>query len=67
MTDLGTLGGNLSFAYAISNRGQIVGYSKTASGEDRAFLWEDGTMADLGTLGGASSAAYAVDKTEAKL
>ena len=39
MTDLGTLGGATSWAYGINNRGQVVGYSETASGEMRAFLW----------------------------
>jgi len=40
MTDLGTLGGNFSGPVAINDRGQVVGYSTTASGELHAFLWE---------------------------
>lgn len=49
--DLGTLGGNYSKANAINNHGQITGVSKTASGAEHAFLWENGKMTDLGILG----------------
>ncbi len=52
ITDLGTLGGDYSFANGINNRGQVVGYSATASGTQHAVLWEDGQMTDLGTLSG---------------
>jgi hypothetical protein len=38
MTDLCTLGGGISYAYSINDRGQIVGYSRDSSGNDRAFL-----------------------------
>jgi len=60
MTDLGTLGGNLSAANAINNRGQVAGESSTASGEMHGFLWEHGTMKDLGTLG-ETSCAYGIN------
>lgn len=43
--DLGTLGGVSSYATAINDRGEIVGYSG-----EHAFLWESGVMAGLGTL-----------------
>jgi probable HAF family extracellular repeat protein len=54
ITDLGTLpGGNSSAAHAINERGQIVGFSTTASGAEHAVLWsKDGKMTDLGTLPG---------------
>jgi uncharacterized membrane protein len=40
MTDLGTLpGGKESEAVAINNRGQIIGWSDTRSGEQHAVLW----------------------------
>ena len=54
MTDLGTLGGTNSYAIAINDRGQVVGYSGTDRGmTGHAFLYSDGAMTDLGTLGGA--------------
>ena len=41
MTDLGTLGGRSAFPTAISNRGQVVGFSLAADGVQHAFLWQD--------------------------
>lgn len=55
--DLGTLGGTNSEAFAINNKGQIVGaadidtYSETWSRIYHAFLYEHGKMTDLGVLG----------------
>jgi probable HAF family extracellular repeat protein len=57
--DLGTLGGSYSYATAISDSGQVVGYATTTSGETHAFLYDNGSMTDLGTLGGSYS--YATD------
>lgn len=48
MTDLGTLGGAISAATGLNNRGDVIGSSRTASDEDRIFVWQDGVMTDLG-------------------
>jgi probable HAF family extracellular repeat protein len=70
MIDLGTLGGNQSLAHAINNRDQVVGWALNSTPDDamiwddypwpfgtqqRAVLWENGTIQDLGTLGGPSA------------
>ena len=62
LTDLGTLGGDMSWVTALNEHGQIVGFSTTASGATHGFLWQDGAMTDLGTLGGLSSRAIALNK-----
>jgi probable HAF family extracellular repeat protein len=60
--DLGTLGGEASFAQAINDRGQIVGTTFNKSWDDRAFLWQNGKMTDLGMLpGGTGSGALAIN------
>ena len=59
---LGTLGGLSSMAWAINNLGAVVGESKDAAGQDRAFLWtKEGGMRNLGTLGGSTSRAYDIN------
>jgi probable HAF family extracellular repeat protein len=54
--DLGTLGGTYSFAYGLSNAGQVAGGAATPTQTDglseTAFLWDRGHITDLGTLGG---------------
>lgn len=56
---LGTLGGNESAAYGVSDNGIVVGMARNAQGQQRAFRWQcDNPMVDLGTLGGARSVAY---------
>src|SRR5690242_8555759 len=56
VTDLGTLpGGASSNAYDINDRGQVVGSSQVAAGQNHAVLWTPMTpLKDLGTLPGGS-------------
>jgi probable HAF family extracellular repeat protein len=59
---LGSLGGGYSLPADINERGQVVGRSGTAGGDEHAFLWHRGVMTDLGTLGGPHSSASAVNE-----
>ena len=64
ITELGTLGGDESWAYAINNANQVAGTSSSQSIDTHAFLFTDaGGMTDLGTLGGYVSTAFALDNT----
>jgi probable HAF family extracellular repeat protein len=60
LVDLGTLGGNASEAYAVTDNGIVVGRAQTGAGDYHAFLHDSITMHDLGTLGGLTSAAYGI-------
>jgi|HubBroStandDraft_4_1064222.scaffolds.fasta_scaffold00555_10 probable HAF family extracellular repeat protein len=72
--DLGTLGGNESFANSVNNRGQVVGPAANSIADQfspfwfgwgtqtRAFLWRKGAMQDLGTLGGPDAFALVVNE-----
>ena len=54
VTNLGSLGGYISAAFGINDRGEIVGYSDTGPDTTsplHAFLYRDGKMTDLGVVG----------------
>lgn len=72
--NLGTFGGNESYAVVANNRGEVVGYAANTTPDSysffylpysgtqsRAFLWRDGHKKDLGTLGGPDALAMYVD------
>jgi probable HAF family extracellular repeat protein len=62
LTDIGTLGGMESFAYAINDAGRIVGQAKTVGALDHAFLYVPGSgMSDLGVLAGTTSYAFSIN------
>ncbi|HTL58482.1 MAG TPA: PKD domain-containing protein [Candidatus Limnocylindrales bacterium] len=60
ITDLGTLGGNVSIGYAMNSAGTVVGQADLASGT-HAFLYNGGVLNDLKTLGGSYSSAAAIN------
>lgn len=56
--------GQWSAAYAVTDRGLVVGYSELTPGTFRAFLWDSANgIRTLGTLGGRSSYAFGVNDT----
>jgi len=52
LSDLGTLGGDFSFAYDINNVMLITGEASNQANETHAFIWSPGNMRDIGTLAG---------------
>jgi probable HAF family extracellular repeat protein len=65
VTDLGTLGGATSGAFAVNSKGQVAGYSTVNANIyiDHAFIWSSSAgMLDLGGLpGDSSSYAFAIN------
>jgi probable HAF family extracellular repeat protein len=61
--NLGTLGGNESYAVAINNKGQVIcNVTITSPNYYRhTVLWDNGTTRELGTLGGQSSDAIGIN------
>ncbi len=57
VTDLGTLGGTYSYAFGVSDRGDVSGAAATVAQTDgisgTGFLWHNGKLTNVGTLGGA--------------
>jgi probable HAF family extracellular repeat protein len=75
---LGTFGGTFSYAGAINNHDQVVGFALNSTPDSfdlgdfcqnfpmamqmRAFIWHRGVMRDLGTLGGTDSCALFINE-----
>ena len=52
MINLGTLGGEASWAEGVNAAGQVTGVSGTPDRSLHGFFWDAGTITDLGSLGG---------------
>ena len=61
LTDLGSLGGGDTQAFDLNDSAQVVGYSRTASLQSRAFLWDDGQMVNVGVVNADDFRSAAVD------
>ncbi|MDO8960691.1 MAG: PEP-CTERM sorting domain-containing protein, partial [Methylophilus sp.] len=59
--NLGSLGGNGSWAYDINESSQIVGFARRSDDYIHAAIWSDNKIKDLGTLGGDFSSAYGIN------
>jgi probable HAF family extracellular repeat protein len=63
MVDLGNFGGTCTVPGGLNNRGQVVGASLvTGDVNQRAFLWEHGSLRDLGGFEGNITGAYAINE-----
>jgi probable HAF family extracellular repeat protein len=60
LQELPTLGGPFGQAYFLNRSDQIVGYSQTVAGIERATLWSNGQAEDLGGPVGLSSYALKI-------
>jgi probable HAF family extracellular repeat protein len=57
--DLGTLGGDSSYAFGINSTGDVSGWSYNSAGVPRAFVARaGGIITELGSLAGASAASF---------
>ncbi len=61
LTDLGTLGGQNTFAHDLNDKGQVVGQSQNGEGVYHAFVWENGTLRDLGAADAQQSEAWGIN------
>jgi len=59
VTDLGTLGGEQSFAFSINDANQIVGESRNANGETHIFLYDSGNLVDISAMNQIGPGEYA--------
>jgi probable HAF family extracellular repeat protein len=51
LTEIGTLGGDSSRAFAVNDQGYVAGDAQTASGEWHAFVYRGGEITDVGPSG----------------
>ena len=63
LTDLGTLGGDSSFAYGVNAQGQVTGEAAIKTGDTHAFVWTSDGMRDIGTLGGNTSVGRSINES----
>ena len=64
MSRLPSLGGNTTYALAVSNGGDVAGLSTDPSGTRHAVRWRSSAgwaVEDLGTLGGCCSEGYGIN------
>jgi len=62
LADLGTLGGTESQSFALNDRGEVVGFARTAGNSAiHPFLHDGASMKDLGTMGRAQGKAVDIN------